>query len=327
MPLRRRTISYSRYGYLFCLPFVLAFLVFSLYPILYTAFIGFTDMKGVVPKEVHVLDNPFENFRNLLFDNELFRKSILNTAIIWIINFIPQLGIALLLTAWFTNKRLNIRGQGGFKILFYMPNIITAGTIAVLFSSLFAYPMGPVNSLYQMLGWSNEPINFLLDKWTARGIVSFIQYWMWYGHTMLILIAGVMGINPALYEAAAIDGASGWQMFLRITLPGIRTIMLYTLITSMIGGLQMFDIPFLFQNGGPDNSTYTASMFIYAQAFKGQYLYNRAAAASMILFLIAAVLSAILFYVMRDRDAARLRKEEKRIRKAAARAQGGVTHV
>ena len=326
--MRRRTISYSRYGFLFCLPFILAFLVFSLYPILYTVFIGFTDLKGVATKEFHVLDDPFENFKNLLFDNDLFRKSILNTALIWIINFIPQLGIALLLTAWFTNKRLNIRGQGGFKILFYMPNMITAGTIAVLFSSLFAYPMGPVNSLYQMLGWSDQPINFLLDKWTARGIVSFIQYWMWYGHTMLILIAGVMGISPSLYEAAEIDGANGWQQFTNITLPGIRTIILFILITSMIGGLQMFDIPFLFQNGGPDQATYTAAMFIYAQAFKGQYLYNRAAAASMILFVIACILSALLFYLLRDRDAARIRREEKRIRKAETKAaKGGVVNV
>ncbi|OUN00254.1 MAG: ABC transporter permease [Paenibacillaceae bacterium ZCTH02-B3] len=326
--MRRRTVSYSRYGFLFCLPFILAFLVFSLYPILYTVFIGFTDLKGAATREFHVLDDPFANFKNLLFENELFRKSILNTGLIWIINFIPQLGIALLLTAWFTNRRLNIRGQSGFKILFYMPNMITAGTIAVLFSSLFAYPIGPVNSLYQLLGWSNEPINFLLDKWTARGIVSFIQYWMWYGHTMLILIAGVMGINPVLYEAAEIDGANGWQQFLKITLPGIRTIILFILITSMIGGLQMFDIPFLFQNGGPDNATYTAAMFIYSQAFRGQYLYNRAAAASMILFVIAAILSAILFYVLRDRDAARIRREERRMRKEAAKAaKGGVVNV
>jgi len=325
---RRSKLHYSRYGYLFCLPFVLAFLVFSLYPILYTAFIGFTDMKGVVPKTPHILDDPLENFKNLLFENELFRMSLMNTALIWIVNFIPQLGLALLLTAWFTNKRLKLRGQGAFKILFYMPNIITAGTIAVLFSSLFAYPIGPINSMYQMFGWSNEAINFLQDKTTARGIVAFIQFWMWYGHTMLILIAGVLGINPAIYEAAAIDGANGFQTFFRITLPSLRTIMLFTLITSMIGGLQMFDIPQLFLAGQPDNSTYTATMFIYSQAFRGSYLYNRAAAASMILFVIAAVLSAFLFYLMRDRDAARLKREERRIRKAAkAASQGGVTHA
>lgn len=324
---RRKTISYSRYGYIFCLPFVLAFLVFSLYPILYTAFIGFTDLKGVVPKQPKMLDDPLENFKNLLFDNALFMASLKNTALIWIANFIPQLGLALLLTAWFTSKRLKVRGQGAFKILLYMPNIITAGTIATLFSSLFGYPVGPVNSLYQLLGWSNEAINFLQDKTTARGIVAFIQFWMWYGHTMLILIAGVLGINPALYEAAAIDGANGFQTFFRITLPSLRTIILFTLITSMIGGLQMFDIPQLFLFGGPDNSTYTASLFIYSQAFKGSYLYNRAAAASMILFAIAAVLSAMLFYLLRDRDAGRVKREERRIRKArGAAVQGGAIH-
>ena len=137
-----------------------------------------------------------------------------------------------------------------------------------------------------------QPVNFLQDKTTARGIVSFIQFWMWYGNTMIILIAGVMGINPALFEAASIDGANGWQTFFRVTLPSLRTIMLYTLITSMIGGLQMFDIPQLFLYGGPDNATLTTSVFIYGQAFKGSYMYNRAAAASMIMFVIAAVLSA-----------------------------------
>ncbi|MMZ60301.1 Lactose transport system permease protein LacF [compost metagenome] len=274
-------------------------------------------MQGLIPKPIHLLDDPFKNFKDLLFDNPSFRKSLTNTGLLWIVNFIPQIVLALLLTAWFTNKRLNIRGQGTFKVLLYMPNIITASTIAVLFGSLFAYPMGPINSLFQSLGWTDAPIFFLQDKTTARGIVAFIQFWMWYGNTMIILVAGVMGINPALFESAAIDGANGWQTFFRITLPSLRTILLYTLITSMIGGLTMFDIPQLFLQGGPDNSTLTTSMFIYGQAFKGSYMYNRAAAASMILFVIAAILSGLLFYLMRDRDAARLKKAEKKNRKSA----------
>lgn len=315
--MRRKVVNYSKYGYFFTFPFVLAFLIFSLYPILYTAVIGFTDMKGLIPKPIHIMDNPFQNFKDILFDNPSFRKSLTNTALLWIVNFIPQIALALLLTAWFTNRRLNIKGQGAFKVLLYMPNIITASTIAVLFSSMFAYPMGPINSLFQMLGWSDAPIFFLQDKTTARGIVSFIQFWMWYGNTMIILIAGVMGINPALFESAAIDGANGFQTFFRITLPSLRTILLFTLITSMVGGLTMFDIPQLFLAGGPDDSTLTATMFIYGQAFKGSYMYNRAAAASMILFVIAAVLSGLLFYLMRDRDAAKLRKAEKQYRKSA----------
>ncbi|MDG0809287.1 carbohydrate ABC transporter permease [Cohnella rhizosphaerae] len=234
--MRRKSVSYSRFGYMFSLPFILAFLVFSFYPVLYTAVIGFTDMKGVIPKPVHLLDNPFGNFADLIMHNTSFRISLTNTALIWILNFIPQIGLALLLTAWFTNQRLKVRGQGAFKVLLYMPNIITASTIAVLFNSLFSYPMGPVNSLFESLGWIDAPVNFLQDKTTARGIVAFIQFWMWYGNTMIILIAGVMGINPALFEAASIDGANGWQTFMRITLPSLKTIMLYTLITSMIGG-------------------------------------------------------------------------------------------
>lgn len=315
--MRHKGVSYSKFGYIFSLPFILAFVVFSLYPVLYTAVIGFTDMKGVIPKPLHILDNPFQNFYDLIFHNVSFRKSLSNTLIIWIVNFIPQIVLALLLTAWFTNQRIKVRGQGTFKILLYMPNIITASTIAVLFNSLFAYPMGPVNGLFEMLGWTHSPVNFLQDKTTAQGIVAFIQFWMWYGNTMIILIAGVMGINPALFEAAAIDGASGLQTFFRITLPSLKTILLYTLITSTIGGLQLFDIPQLFLYGGPDDATLTTSVFIYSQAFKGSYMYNSAAAASMIMFVIAAILSGLLFYLMRDRDEARMKKAQKKMNKAA----------
>jgi multiple sugar transport system permease protein len=174
-----------------------------------------------------------------------------------------------------------------------------------------------------MMGIIDSPVYFLQDKTTARGIVAFIQFWMWYGNTMIILIAGVMGINPALFEAAAIDGANGFQTFMRVTLPSLKTILLYTLITSMVGGLQMFDIPQLFLYGGPDNATLTTSVFIYGQAFKGSYMYNSAAAASMIMFVIAAILAALLFYFMRDRDAEKLRKAQKRIRKAEKAAAKG----
>jgi multiple sugar transport system permease protein len=316
--MRRQSVSYSKYGYIFSIPFVLAFLVFSLYPILYTAVIGFTDLRGLGKTAFRFLPNSLENFQ-LILQNPSFIRSLQNTALIWIINFIPQIALALLLTAWFTNQRLKVRGQGAFKVMLYMPNIITAATIAILFNSLFAYPMSPVNYLAVKLGFAAEPVNFLLQKWTARGIVAFIQFWMWYGNTMIVLIAGVLGISPALFEAASIDGASGVQTFFRITLPSLRTILLYTLITSMIGGLQMFDIPKLFLNGGPDNATLTASVFIYNQAFSGSYLYNRAAAGSMIMFIIIAVLSAILFYVMRDKDAAKLKKAEKALIKAARR--------
>ncbi len=316
--MRHKGVSYAKYGYIFCIPFVIAFLVFSLYPIFYTAVIGFTDFKGLGKTDFNFLENPFQNF-TLILNNPSFRKSLSNTAIIWIINFIPQVFLALLLTAWFTSNRRKIKGQGVFKVLFYMPNIITAATIAILFNSLFGYPMGPVNDLFQTLGLSEGPINFLVQKWTARGIVSFIQFWMWYGYTMIVLISGVLGMNPELFEASEIDGATGAQTFFYITIPNLRTILLYMMITSLIGGLQMFDIPRLFLMGGPDSATLTASVFIYNQAFSGSYMYNRASAASMIMFLIIAVLSAAIFYIMRDKYAAQLNRDKKNQEKAIKR--------
>lgn len=312
---RIKSVSYAKYGYIFSIPFVITFLIFTAYPIFYTLIIGFTDLKGLTKTDYKFLDNPFQNFQNIL-SNPSFKESLSNTAIIWIINFIPQILLALLLTAWFTNQRQKLRGQGAFKVLFYMPNIITAATIAILFYALFGYPMGPVNDFVTTLGLSSEPIYFLKDKWTSRLIVSFIQFWMWYGQTMIVLIAGVLGINPALFEAAEIDGASSRQVFFYITLPSLRTIMLFTLVTSLIGGMQMFDIPRLFLNGGPDRATLTVSLFIYNQAFSGSYMYNRAAAASVLLFIIIAILSGILFYLLRDKDAAKLRKEMRQLKKA-----------
>lgn len=318
--MRRKGVNYSRFGYIFSIPFILTYIVFHLYPLIFTTTIGFTDYKGIGNVDYKFLDDIFQNFK-LILKNPSFQVSLKNTIGMWIVNFIPQILLALLLTSWFTNNRRKIKGQGFFKVIFYMPNIITQATIAILFSQLFAYPTGPVNSLLQNMGLIDGSVYFLLNKNLSRGIVSFIQFWLWYGSTMIILISGVLGINPELFEAAEIDGATSKQTFFKITLPNLRTILLFTLVTSLVGGLNMFDVPKLFQNGGPDSGTLTASVFIYNQAFSGSYLYNRAAAASLIMFGIIAICSAALFLIMYDRDAARLRKLEKKQGKELRRAE------
>ena len=305
--MKRKRVSYAKYGYIFSLPFAIAFLIFMLYPILYTLVIGFTDLKGLGITTFHILENPFQNFETVL-KNPSFQTALKNTFKIWIWNFIPQMTLALILAAWFTSSHTKIKGQGFFKVIFYMPNIITAATVAILFSSLFGYPMGPVNDILQSIGAISSPYDFSRSKLASQLVVAFIQFWMWYGYTMFVLIAGILGISPDIFEAAEIDGANGVQIFFRVTLPNLKTILLFTLVTSLIGGLQMYDIPKLYQNGNPDNATLTASMFIYNQAFSGSYMYNRAAAASMIMFVIIGVLSAILFIMLRDKDEAETRK-------------------
>ncbi len=315
-----KTISYAKYGYLFSIPFIVAFLVFSLYPTIYTVVLGFTDCQGLGNTDWKILDDPFQNFKEIL-ENPSFARSLKNTGVIWLLNFFPQLVLALILTAWFTSHSTKLRGVGLFKVIFYMPNIITAATVAILFGTLFGYPKGPINDLLIDLGIRDTAYQFATDKTAAKLIVAFIQFWQWYGNTMIVLVAGVLGISPDIYEAAQIDGANGIQTFFRITLPNLKTILLYTLITSLVGGLNMFDIPKLFLNGGPDASTETVSVFIYNQAFSGRYMYNRAAAASMFLFAIIGICTAVLFYILRDKDEI-AEKRERRLQEKARRLSG-----
>ena len=319
---KKGKISYAKYGYIFSIPFVLAYLIFSLYPTLFTTIIGFTDLSGVAKTEWHFLRGShfFDNYK-YIFSRPLFHTALRNTIKLWVCNFIPQMILALLLSAWFTNRRVKVPGEGAFKVLFYMPNIITAATVAILFSALFGYPMGPVNDLLTRFHIIDKPYFFLQQKGVAQGIVMFIQTWMWYGYTMIIIISGVLGINPEIFEAADIDGANGWQVFWKITIPSIQTILLFTLVTSLIGGLNMFDIPNLFvRDIGPDNATMTTSVFIYTMAFKNQYMYNKASALSMIMFLIIVAASGALFFAMRDKEEVRVRKLKKQQIKANKKA-------
>ena len=266
-----------------------------------------------------------------VLNSSFFQRAFANTLFIWALNFVPQIVLALALAAIFTNKMMRLRGVGFFKIMFYMPNIITAASIALLFSVLFGHPIGPVNDLLVNIGIFDEAQNIVVSSivtftapfnfeitWSQL-IVAFIQFWMWYGVTMIILVAGIMGISPTLFEAAAIDGASHTKSFFYITLPSLRTILLFTLVTSFVGGMQMFDIPRLFEDGEPRNTTLTTSLFIFQQAFEGAERYNRAAAASMIMFAFIVIISSGLFYVLRDKDVARERKERKMRERAERR--------
>ena len=305
-PAKRKSISYDKYGYYFVAPFFITFLIFQLYPIFFTFRTSVTDAAGWAK----VLDNQivgFESYAKIFsFGSEvsnLFWQSLGNTVIMWFFNFVPQIGMALMLASWFTDTRMRLKFQGGFKVLIFMPNIITAATLGILFFSLFGYPIGPINTLLQQLGVLNTPFQFFRDVTASRGIVSFIQWWMWYGNTMIIMIAGILGINPALFEAALVDGCSSRQTFWKITLPLIKPILLYNLVTSLVGGLTMFDIPHLMTQGAPDYTTNTVARFIYQQGFETPNNFNMACAASVVLFGIIVICSLILSAIMKDRDA------------------------
>ncbi|MBQ4266279.1 MAG: sugar ABC transporter permease [Clostridia bacterium] len=303
---KRKSISYDKYGYFFVAPFFITFLIFQLYPIFFTFRTSLTDAAGWSK----VLENSiigFDNFQKLFaFGTDVSRffwQSLGNTVIIWVFNFVPQIGMALILASWFTDTHLKLRFQGAFKVLIFMPNIITAATIAMLFFSLFNFPIAPVNTLLQQFGLISSPIEFFRSVTASRGLISFVQWWMWYGNTMIIMIAGMLGINPVLFEAAMVDGCTSRQVFWKITLPLIKPILLYNLVTSLVGGLTMFDIPHLMTQGNPNYTTNTVARFIYQQGFETPNNFNVSSAASVVLFIIIVICSLILALLMRDRDA------------------------
>ena len=306
-PKKKKSISYAKWGYLFVAPFFVIFLIFQLVPLCSTIYYSFFQyfrqgLKIIGPNFVGLA-----NYASL-FQADL-PKYLANTLIVWIIGFIPQIVISLLLAAWFTNQRLRLRGQGFFKTVIYMPNLIMASAFAMLFFALFS-DNGPVNGSLQSLGILSEPFRFLSSIAGTRGLVGLMNFLMWFGNTTILLMAAIMGVDTGLYEAAEIDGASSNQMFWRITIPLIRPIMAYVMITSLIGGLQMFDVPQILTNGtgNPDRSVTTMIMYLNNHMFSKNY--GMAGAVSTVLFVICAVLSFIVYYIMtRDNDS--VKKERK----------------
>lgn len=299
--------DHNKWGYIFIAPFFIFFLIFNFYPMFYTIYLSFTDIAGWATEANFV---GMRNFQNLM-GNRLFRRSVMNTFILWTVNFIPQIILAFLLAYWFTSRRLNLKGLGFYKSMFYLPNIITAASVAMIFRSLFSYPRGPLNLFMLQLGVIDSPIDFYRSALTTRLIVSFIQFWMWYGQTTIVLQAGILGIDETLFDAARVDGATDWQSFTKITMPLMKPITIYVLITSLIGGLQMFDIPYLLTGGGPNQAVETIITFIYKQAFQGGRNLNVASTASVILLIMTVFFSLIVFNGLRDRSSKNIRSTKK----------------
>ena len=306
---KKKSVEHGKYGVLFALPFFIVFLIFQLYPLIYTFYNSLIYSAKNGRNIVETFG--FGNFKNYVFGElgggEIW-KALGVTVVLWILNFIPQILLSLLLAAWFTDIKYKLKGAGIYKVIMYMPNIITAATIAVLFYSMFE-TNGPLTRIARSLGWVGKD-GFLKTGWASLIIIAFIQFWMWYGNTMIVLCAGIMGINPSLYEAAMVDGATSRQQFFQITLPLLKPILQYTLVTSAIGGLQMYDIPALFNEGGPVvlfngkavNSTTTVMMLIknYTQVSPAQNL-GRAASYSIVLFIATLIISLVFYKLTQDK--------------------------
>jgi len=298
----------NRWGYAFVAPFILVFCVFNLWPTINTFLLAFTNERldaRVVIEDFH----RFDQFKKLVID-PYFWGALKNTFIIWGLNFTPQLGIALLLAIYLSDTRLNLAGRGFFRAIVYLPNLLTAASVAILFRYLFGeggYERAPANQFLRAMGFfgadANNAINFFRSAPFSRGLVAFIQWWMWYGHTLILLMAGITSIPDSLYESAVVDGANSRQTSFYITLPLLRPMMLFILVTSMIGGMQMFEIPRLITNlqGAPNYSIRTTVLYQYNTAFDFRNL-SYGAAISIGIFAVTIVLALLIFFFMQDRS-------------------------
>ena len=256
-PKKNGSISYAKWGYIFIAPFFLIFAVFQLIPLGSTIYYSFFEYYR---SGLKIIGPNFVGLKNYitLFATDL-PKYFGNTLLLWIIGFIPQIAISLLLAAWFTDLRLKLKGQTFFKTVIYMPNLIMASAFAMLFFALFS-DNGPVNAALVGMGILKEPFSFLNSVWGNRGLIGLMNFLMWFGNTTIMLMAAIMGVDPTLYEAAELDGCTPNQDVLEDhhpahpADPGLCDDLL-----RVIGGLQMFDVPQILTNGkgGPDRTSTT----------------------------------------------------------------------
>ena len=319
---KRRSISYAKWGYIFIAPFFIAFAIFQLIPLASTIYYSFFEYYRSGLKVIGPNFTGLSNYVKLLSLD--LPKYLGNTMLLWILGFVPQIIISLLLAVWFTDNRLRIRCQPFFKTVIYMPNLIMASAFAMLFFALFS-DNGPVNAALISAGILNEPFRFLSSVAGTRGLVALMNFLMWFGNTTIILMAAIMGVDPGLYEAAQLDGASSTTMFWRITIPLIRPLLVYTLITSLIGGLQMFDVPQVLTNGKGDPNGTTNTIIMYLNQHLYSKNYGTAGAISVLMFLLCAVLCVIIYFTLTQEDDGLTRQQRKaekaRIKAAKAAAK------
>lgn len=290
---RGKVVSYNKWGYFFLIPFVVVYAIFQLIPLASTIYNSFFENYRSGLTQVGPNFIGLGNYKTLFTNGDLLTYTK-NTMIMWILGFVPQILMSLLLGAWFSDPSLRLKFTRFFKTVIYLPNLIMASAFSMLFFTLFS-DSGPINSILISAGLLSGPFKFMSHVWSVRGLVAFMNFIMWFGNTTILLMAGMMGIDPSLYEAAQVDGATATQIFYQITLPLLRPILLYVMITSLIGGLQMFDVPQILTNGTGDPVRSSMTLIMYLNKHLYSKNFGLGGALSVLLFIITGIFSLMVF--------------------------------
>lgn len=284
----------SRNG-LFIIPFLLVWCVFSIWPIIKTITISFHDYKGFGKMTWVGLDN----YARAMGDS-VWWGSFWTTWELWLPNIIVQLGLAMILTMIFSDLKYHMKGLHVWRAIYYLPGLIAITTVSRLFQEILNKEYGIINRL--LFDWglnTGAPIDWLGNVDYAHWCVSLLQAWLWFGNSFIMLMASVQGVPKEYYEAASIDGANRWQVYAHITIPTIKPILLYIVITSTIGGLQLFDMCYLVgtYTGNPYRTLLTMVLNQWAYAFRYRQM-GYASALAVVLFFIILFFSVLSYALM-----------------------------
>jgi cellobiose transport system permease protein len=293
--------GYSRkiqmWPYLFALPFVLSYLIFQLYPVGYSFFLSLFDWNGVSDREFIGL----KNYSDLLFHDPLFWKSLRNTITIMLLAIPLTIGIGLLL-AQLTFQL--VKGKRFFQTAIFTPYITTPVAIGFIFSYMFDWQSGILNTILTKLGVLAEPYYWLQTPFTAQCIIALMFIWKNFGYFMTIYLAGMTAIPQDVYEAAKMDGSSSVNTFFKITLPLLKNISIFLIVTTIITGFQLFDEPKLLYGGwgantigGPDNAALTVIWKFVDNSFISDSRMGYGSAMAYMLFIFIVIFSLISYRV------------------------------
>jgi len=292
----RQNAAEARAGLLLSIPFVVLFLVFTAWPLFQSLFMSFSDMKirdMQTPFAVNIVG--FDNYAKALAD-PVFQQGALNTAIFVVVG-VPLTMAAALAAAVALDKGIT-RLRSLYRVGFYTPVVTSIVAVAVVWRFLLHPQTGLINTV---LGWFGiEGPNWLGDSRTALGSLIAMVVWRNFGTGMIIFLAGLQAVPWALHEAASLDGANAWQRFWNVTVPQLRPTLLFVLVTTTIGYLQFFEEPYVMTQGGPLNSTISASMVTYRQFGFGNY--GVAGAMAYLTFVVILIVTLLQFRLTRERD-------------------------
>lgn len=283
-------------GWMYLAPATILIFIMSFWPIIQAVITSFKTGSSANMKWA----NPLTYNYTRMFQDAVFKRSIGNTFLYLIIEVPIMLVLAILLAQLLNNKDLKFKGL--FRTCVFLPCATSLVSYALIFKSLFA-TQGLINTILVKLGILESNFNFLGTGWSAKIIIIIALIWRWTGYNMVFFLAGLQNIEYSVYEAAKIDGASGWRTFWSITVPLLRPTIVMTTIMSINGTLQLFDESVNLTKGGPANATITMSHYIYNGSFgEGVANFGYASAMSVIVFIMVAILAFINLKVGDKRD-------------------------